>query len=646
MSSVSMIDQYNSHENFDKLNSLTRTVHNNTSNNDQYKQKLLEKLEHDNRNGGSSFLDTLEKLRSEQRIQLAQAERNYYNQQATSSSLDLPNYTQESQIQNKHETIVTAKPPLPKASKQLPSPVFLTEERAQHHMNHRSMSSNIVRRHDDDIAFCPHRTSVGNSTATTTHDLTTNHMKTQIQSMWNEFELDDYIENRKNRHSSTAASWAGRITIPAPFALTNSMTMDSVHRKRCMHDIEAAKLQKEVDEELNLRRSFKANTVPAHVNLPLYEQLQEDQRFRREQIHQMTREYLSSISKPFSFDSREKAKTVLRRHSYSGGDMIQSDSKFKAKPLPDFYYQTRQENEQMKEQEVYRSIRRNIRSKELLRKSRLPFSNKKSKQSRRSMSANDLARIGYEEFSFKPKTNSYYVPNYDKLHSKFTRNMEQSKRMRSPTKCKPFLLYTNLIPSKKEKILDDIRKDHELKHSQTFRIKGKQMPTKSASLTNLSASFQQSEAIPTKQTEAQRLREAVGKKKRREQEHENKLEETLQRSKSAKDRKIREEIRERTKLQDQAVISKGKRDENARKLRQSMRRSEDDYAKKLDEMKERVQQRPLLIQQDSRQKAVRELERKIQYAMNIADVTEQDLIRQQLNSLNGGVTTTTTTSSS
>ncbi|CAM4851914.1 unnamed protein product, partial [Rotaria magnacalcarata] len=42
----------------------------------------------------------------------------------------------------------------------------------------------------------------------------------------------------------------------------------------------------------------------------------------------------------------------------------------------------------------------------LLRKSRLPFSNEKSKQSRRSMSANDLARIGYEEFSFKPKTNS------------------------------------------------------------------------------------------------------------------------------------------------------------------------------------------------------------------------------------------------
>lgn len=35
------------------------------------------------------------------------------------------------------------------------------------------------------------------------------------------------------------------------------MNMDNIHRKRCMQDIEAAKLQKEVEEELNLRQSFK-----------------------------------------------------------------------------------------------------------------------------------------------------------------------------------------------------------------------------------------------------------------------------------------------------------------------------------------------------------------------------------------------------
>ncbi|CAF2942374.1 unnamed protein product [Rotaria sp. Silwood2] len=644
MSSNSMIDHYNSHENFDNLNPSSHTIHTNTSNNNEYKQKLLEKVENANRNGDSSFLDTLEKLRREQRVQLEQVERDYYNQTTTSSN-DIPNYTQEKQLQKKHETIVTTKPPLPKASKQLPSPIFLTEERAQHHIHHRPMSANIIQRHDDEIAFCPHRTTTDDTTRTV-HDLTTNHIKNQIQSLWNEYELDDYLEQRKTRRLPTAASWAGRITIPAPFALTNSMNMDNIHRRKCMNEIEAAKLQKEVDEELNLRRSFKANDVPGYVHMPLYEQLQEEQRIRREQVHQMTRDYLSSISKPFGFDAREKAKTILRRHSYSAGDRIRSGFQFKAKPLPDFYYQTRQDNEQMKEQSLYRSVRRETRAKELLRQSRLPFSNQKPKRTIRSMSVNDLARIGYEEYSFKPKTNGYYVPNYDKIHSKFLRTMEQKKRTRSPTRCKPFLLYTNLIPSKKDKILDDIRKDEKIQHSRTFQIKGKQMPTKSASLTNLSASFQQSEAIPTKTTEAQRLREAVGKKKRRQEEFKNKFEETFQRSKSAKERKVRETIRERAKLQDQAVVLKAKKDEKARLKRQDMRKSEDDYAKKLDEINERLQQRPLLLEQDLKQKAVRELERKIKHAMSLANVTEQDLIRQQFNTPNAKVTTTTNVYSS
>lgn len=313
--------------------------------------------------------------------------------------------------------------------------------------------------------------------------------------------------------------------------------------------------------------------------MPLYEQLKEEQRMRREQVRHMNREYLNSISKPFGFESREKAKTILRRHSYSDGDIIRPGTLFKARTLPVFYQQQHQDNEEyeitsivflfvlilqhfrMKEQALYRSIRRDLRAKELLKKSRLPFSSSQSKRSRRSMSANDLARMNYQEYSFKPKTNGYYVPNYDKLHSKFLHDAEQAKRTRSTTKCKPFLLYTNLIPSKKDKILDDIQKDANLKHSKTFQIKGKQMPTKSASLVNLSTSSQQSEAIPTKTTEAQRLREALGKKKRRQKEVQDISENTFQRSQSAKERRVREKLREKAKLQDQAVVLKAKREE-------------------------------------------------------------------------------------
>jgi hypothetical protein len=161
MSTASLIDQYNS-------------IPNNLLNHDEYKQKLLEKIENDQRNGNSSVLDSIEELRHEQRIRLAQIEHDYYNQ----------------------NTLVTSKPPLPKASKRSLSPVLLTEERAQYRIHHRPMSVNIVRRHDDDTAFCPHRTAIGNMT-TTVHDLTTDHVKKQIQSMWNEFELDDYLEEKK-----------------------------------------------------------------------------------------------------------------------------------------------------------------------------------------------------------------------------------------------------------------------------------------------------------------------------------------------------------------------------------------------------------------------------------------------------------------
>jgi len=77
-----------------------------------------------------------------------------------------------------------------------------------------------------------------------------------------------------------------------------------------------------------------------------------------------------------------------------------------------------------------------------------------------------------------------------------------------------------------------------------------------------------------------------------------------------------------------------------------MRQSEDDYARKLDEMNERVQQRPLLVEQNLRQKAVRELEKKIQRAMDIANVTEQDLNRRQSYSTNVPAATTYTSYSS
>ena len=86
--------------------------------------------------------------------------------------------------------------------------------------------------------------------------------------------------------------------------------------------------------------------------MPLYEKLQEEQRARREQLRHMTKEYLNSVSKPFGFDSREKAKGLSRRYSDSDGDTVRRRSQFKAKPLPDFYYRTSKDIEKY-EQKIF-----------------------------------------------------------------------------------------------------------------------------------------------------------------------------------------------------------------------------------------------------------------------------------------------------
>ena len=126
MASSSLVDYYNSRANLEKLNPLIRSAYNTSSDFDAYKQKVLQKVETDHRNGHDSFLQSIEDIRREQRVRLAQVEHDYYNQQPV-QSFDVPFYAQTVE-----HVPVTSKPPLPTASRRSPSPVFLTEETHQH----------------------------------------------------------------------------------------------------------------------------------------------------------------------------------------------------------------------------------------------------------------------------------------------------------------------------------------------------------------------------------------------------------------------------------------------------------------------------------------------------------------------------------
>ena len=131
MASAPMVDYYNSRSNLDKLNPLIRSVYNNTFDFDDYKQKLLAKVEYDNQHGSAPFLDSVESVRREQRIRLDQVEHDYYTQKRA-VAFDVPFYPQEEE-QPKYETIVTSKPPISAPTTRIPSPVFVTDEHIHHH---------------------------------------------------------------------------------------------------------------------------------------------------------------------------------------------------------------------------------------------------------------------------------------------------------------------------------------------------------------------------------------------------------------------------------------------------------------------------------------------------------------------------------
>lgn len=186
MASASLIDYYNSRGNLEKLNPLIRSVYNNTFDFDEYKQKLLAKVEVPNQDGSvPSLLDSIESLRREQRVRLEQTERDYYTQKK-SIAFDVPFYPQE---ESQRETIVTSKPPVSIPTRRVPSPVIVTEEHIHYHHP-------IPSYDDDEIAFRPHRLPIHHSTSTI-HDTSTSHVQSHIEDMWNELELEDYMEEKK-----------------------------------------------------------------------------------------------------------------------------------------------------------------------------------------------------------------------------------------------------------------------------------------------------------------------------------------------------------------------------------------------------------------------------------------------------------------
>ncbi|KFQ40777.1 Protein FAM161A, partial [Mesitornis unicolor] len=292
--------------------------------------------------------------------------------------------------------------------------------------------------------------------------------KEQTEKMWDGFSVEDYISRSKHSLPTSPAFrmiwkkqkvWSPKVTVPKPFQMTirEARKKEQNVKSKSQIEMENNLLKKQLEEEAECQKKFRANPVPAAVFLPLYREIVQRNEERRRSVRERSKLKLLASQKPFKFIEREKQRNEIRKMQLRDLSAPEKKTKaFKAKPVPKCVYSPAV-NDKLKEEELYREIRIRMRAEELLRNSSLPNSrlalkdtNKKKKHK----------CIEPKETEHKPKIISS-VPDFQLLHQKFQKRLLQQKQVKHLTVCEPFELRTPYIPSNKGKILKDIQEDEE-----------------------------------------------------------------------------------------------------------------------------------------------------------------------------------------
>ncbi|NWZ49852.1 F161A protein, partial [Haliaeetus albicilla] len=320
------------------------------------------------------------------------------------------------------------------------------------------LGSSISDRSDRELAFEENGSETGSSAFA----------KQRIEKMWDGFSVEDYISHTKRSLPSSPAfrmirkkqkAWSPKVTVPKPFQMTirEARKKEQNVKSKSQIEMENNLLKKQLEEEAECQKKFRANPVPAAVFLPLYHEILQRNEERRRSVKERSKLKLLASQKPFKFLEREKQRNEIRKmqlRDLSAPEMI--TNLFKAKPVPKCVYSP-SVNEKLREEELCREIRIRMRAEELLHNSSLPTSrlalkdtNKKKKHK----------CIEPQETEHKPKIKSS-VPDFELLHQKFQKRLLQQKQVKHLTVCEPFDLRTPYIPSNKGKILKDIQGDEE-----------------------------------------------------------------------------------------------------------------------------------------------------------------------------------------
>ncbi|XP_066234290.1 protein FAM161A isoform X2 [Saccopteryx leptura] len=291
--------------------------------------------------------------------------------------------------------------------------------------------------------------------------------KELINNMWTNFSVKDYMQYEDaelppvKKTKKKPKEWVPKITVPEPFQMMIREQKKKEDNMKSKSDIEMVhKLLKKQEEDLEWKKTFRANPVPAFVFLPLYHDIVKQKEERRRTMKEKSKEALLASQKPFKFIAREEQRQAIRDKQLR--DFFKSTKKtktnrFKARPVPRSIYGSAT-NDRLKEEELCRNIKTQLRAQEHLpNSSPLPCRPAHRRFAARKPKCLEQA----EKLKCKSKCRSQ-TADFRILPERYQKHLSEQKCPKLQTVCKPAdFRAASHASTKREKILADIEADEE-----------------------------------------------------------------------------------------------------------------------------------------------------------------------------------------
>ncbi|XP_023617105.1 protein FAM161B isoform X1 [Myotis lucifugus] len=249
-----------------------------------------------------------------------------------------------------------------------------------------------------------------------------------------------------SQHRSLS-SWASSITVPQPFRMTVREAQKKAQwlASPASFELERQQAQRQGQEEAECHRQFRAQPVPAHVYLPLYQEIMARNEARRQAGIQKRKELLLSSFKPFSFlEKEEQRKEAAQRRELAASAKAKASKQTAARRIPKSILEPAL-GDKLQEAELFRKIRIQMRAMDMLKMASSPVisSSSRADPQLRTATRTWQEKLGFlqTDFGFQPRVNPA-VPDYEGLYKAFQRRAAKRRDTREGTRSKPFLLRT------------------------------------------------------------------------------------------------------------------------------------------------------------------------------------------------------------